>query len=483
VYRSESLLMVVPQRVPDAYVKSTITATAEDRLPSISDQIMSRSRLERIIIDFDLYQSQRARAPMEDVVALMRSDIGQPEIARGEQTFGISYVNTNPALAQKVTARLASLFIEENSSERENLAQSTNVFLESQLQDAKQRLLEHEQKLEAFRRMHNGELPTQLESNLRAISSAQLVLQSTNEAINRASERKMLLERQLADARTMPIIVTPLPVASQQEATLPLAQQLLAAKARLEQMKLRYTPEHPEMRTAERVIRDLQAKVDEEAKNHPNGESAVASKPPLSREEQERLKRIGDLEAELGVIARQLTVSQAEQARLTNSMADYQRKVEAVPTRESELVNLTRDYDVLKKTYDDLLLKWEDSKLSANLERRQIGEQFRIVDSASLPERPENQLQRLGIIFGGAVVGLALGIGLALLFEFTDSSLKVEEDISRVLALPVLALLPDLTNERERSRRRRQRLTIDVAASTLLLASLAVVAVWGLPQL
>ena len=141
VYRSESLLMVVPQRVPDTYVKSTITETAEDRLPSISDQIMSRSRLERIILDFDLYKDQRARAPMEDVVALMRTEIGEPEIARGEQTFNISYVNTDPALAQKVTARLASLFIEENSSERENLAQSTNVFLESQLQDAKQRLL------------------------------------------------------------------------------------------------------------------------------------------------------------------------------------------------------------------------------------------------------------------------------------------------------------------------------------------------------
>jgi polysaccharide chain length determinant protein (PEP-CTERM system associated) len=479
VYRSESLLMVVPQRVPDDYVKSTITASAQDRLPSINDQIMSRSRLERVIIDFDLYKRQRAAAPMEDVVDLMRSDIGAPQIEKGEQTFRISYQNTDPSIAQKVTARLASLFIEENSSERENLAQSTNVFLESQLQDAKQRLLEHEQKLEVFRRMHDGELPSQLESNLRAISSAQLLMQSTNEAINRASERKLLLERQLADARTLPIVVTPVPGANQQEATLPLAQQLTILQARLEQMKLRYKPDHPDVRATERSIHDLQAKVDAEAKNQPDASAAVR---PLSREEQDRLKRIGDLEAELDVVARQLSVNQAEQLRLKNTLSEYQRKVELVPTRETDLVNLTRDYEVLKKAYDDLLLKWEDSKLSANLERRQIGEQFRIVDPASLPERPENQVQRVAIIFGGAIVGLVLGIAVALLLEITDSSLKGEEDISRVLALPVLAMLPDMATDSERRRQRRRRLTVDVAASTALVASLAAVAVWGVSQ-
>jgi len=183
VYKSETLIMVIPQRVPDTYVKSTVTASVEDRLPSISDQIMSRVRLESVIKDFGLYPEMRARAPMEDVVQRMRRDIGSPKIQAGAQSFRIGYQSEDPNTAQKVTARLATLFIDENSRDRENLAQSTNVFLESELEDAKRRLLEHEKKLEEYRRLHSGELPSQVESNLRAISTAQLQLQSVSESL------------------------------------------------------------------------------------------------------------------------------------------------------------------------------------------------------------------------------------------------------------------------------------------------------------
>jgi polysaccharide chain length determinant protein (PEP-CTERM system associated) len=479
VYRSETLIMVIPSRVPDTYVKSTITGTVEDRLPSISDQIMSRSRLERIINDFDLYKSLRAEVPMEDVVQQMRSDIGPPEIKEGEQSFRVAYVSADPSVAQKVTARLASLFIEENSNERENLAQSTNVFLESQLQDAKQRLVEHEQKLEVFRRTYTGELPTQLEGNLRAISSTQLLLQSNNEAINRASERRLLVERQLADARSLPVVSPPIPQTPTLESSLTSAQQLELVAARLEQMKLRLKPEHPEMRAMERTLRELQTKVATEEASQPG---SVVTR-TLSREEQDRQKRINDLEAEIEVIDHQLSVSRDEEGRLRATLADYQRKVEAVPGRESELVELTRDYEVLKGTYDSLLTKWEDSKLAANLERRQIGEQFRILDPASLPERPSNQARRLALIFSAAGIGLALGLAIAMLLEFNDSSLHREDDVTQSLSLPVLALVPAMAKDRDKRRKRRRQLAIDVAASTVLAASVVLVAAWGVAQI
>jgi uncharacterized protein involved in exopolysaccharide biosynthesis len=145
---------------------------------------------------------------MEDVVRQMRLDIGPVQIQPGAQSFRVSYQNRDPVTAQKVTARLASLFIDENSQDRENLAESTNVFLESQLEEAKSRLLDHERKLETYRRSHSGELPSQLDGNLRAIQTAQLQLQSTGESANRARERRLLLERQLADAQTLPVAVT-----------------------------------------------------------------------------------------------------------------------------------------------------------------------------------------------------------------------------------------------------------------------------------
>jgi len=481
-YKSETLIMVIPQRVPDSYVKSTVTATVEDRLPSISDQILSRSRLERIIGDFGLYAELRARVPMEDVVARMRQDIGPVEIQKGQQSFRVSYMSREPQMAQKVTARLASLFIDENSRDRENLAESTNVFLESQLEDAKTRLLGHEERLEEYRRLHSGELPSQLESNLQAIQTAQLQLQSLSESANRARERRLLVERQLVDAQTQ-LVSAPQPVSTNpQDGQLPQspAQQLEVAEKALDVLKLRYTADHPDVRKMERTIRELKDRVAEEARRPapPTPLPSAAQSPA----ELARQKRIRDAQADLDVIDHQLSSSQAEETRLRAVIADYQQKVEAVPKRESELVELTRDYDILKKTYDSLLTKREESKLAANLERRQIGEQFRILDPASLPARAANLSRRLAFSVAPAIIGLALGFLLGAFLEYTDSSFNHEADVARLLELPVLALVPAVVSDKERRGARVRRILCDLAGVATVLGSLAIVA-WGFLRL
>jgi uncharacterized protein involved in exopolysaccharide biosynthesis len=258
---------------------------------------------------------------------------------------------------------------------------------------------------------------------------------------------------------------------------LPLAQQLEAERNRLQALLQRYKPDHPDVRSAERSIAQLQQKIEDEAQR------PATDKPQpklLTREEQDREKRARDFEAELEVIDHQLEVNQAEETRIRAVIAEYQRKVEAVPTRESELVELTRDYDVLKKSYDSLLMRQQDSKLAANLERRQIGEQFRVLDAASLPERPVNNSTRLGIIFAGAIAGLVLGLACALLLELRNSSFGCDDEIARLLSLPVLASVPLMATERERSRRHLRRLAGDMAGACVLVASVAIVAVWGL---
>ena len=163
------------------------------------------------------------------------------------------------------------------------------------------------------------------------------------------------------------------------------AQQLDAAKTQLEILKQRYTPEHPDIKSAERLIKDLQVKADEEAKQaklNPKNASPV---------ELARQRSIRDLKDQIGDIDRQTSAANVEAAGLRARIIEYQAKIDVVPERESELVELTRDYETLKQTYTSLLSKKEDSKLAANLERGQIGEQFRILDPASLPERPSNR--------------------------------------------------------------------------------------------
>ena len=475
VYRSDTVIMVIPQRVPDSYVRSTVTQTVQDRLPSINDQILSRTRLERVILDFDLYKELRQRAPMEDVVARMRRDIGQPQIQRGQQSFSVSYVSPDPSTAQKVTARLASLFIEENSRDRENLADSTNVFLESQLEEAKQNLLEYEKKVEAFKLQHSGELPSQLPSNVQALTAAQNQLQSHSVTQNSTRERRLLWERQLADAQSTEIVSAP--VATRElSPTASATERLLAVEASIAALRTRYTSDHPEVRTLEKLARDLRPLAEEERKLRPESSTPVA----ISPAEQARQKRISELKAEIEVIDRQLAAGEKEEARLKAVIAQYSERVAAAPTRESQLVELTRDYEVLKKSYDSLLGKRQDSQLAANLERRQIGEQFRILDPASFPSKPADQMKRMGFTFAGAIVGLLLGLGLGALLELRDSSFSTSAEVERVLDLPVLALVPEMSTRSEQRSRRRNTWVVDILAGATVLVSVTVVAVWGL---
>jgi polysaccharide chain length determinant protein (PEP-CTERM system associated) len=470
-YQSETLIMVIPQRIPDSYVKPTVVGSVEDRLPTISDQILSRSRLERIINDFELYKEQRATGLMEDVVQRMRGDIEVKLV--GKESFRVSYINRDPRTAQKVTERLAGLYIEENLRDRENISEDTSQFLESQLQDAKQRLLAHEQKLEEYQRRYAGQLPSQLPGNVQAIQNAQMQLQSVSESLNRARERRLLVERQLADAQSIPpspsAAVNPNSPDTNVGATA--AEQLESAKARLEGLKLRYKPDHPDVRAMERVIAELETKAADEQRRQPTAQVKAVS--PAEAAVQ---KRIRDYQADLEIIDRQIAAAATEESRLKTTIADYQAKVDAVPTRESELVELTRDYKTLQETYDSLLKKQQDSKLASNLERRQIGEHFKILDPASLPQKQYNQKVKILAFVGGSFGGLFLGLAMVGFLEYRDSTFKSEVDIIRVLSLPVLALVPIMESEADHladTRRNRRRIVTIVLTLLVIVGSAA----------
>ena len=474
-YRSEALLLVIPQQVPNEFVTPTMTQSIEDRLPAITDQILSRSRLEQIIQQLDLYADERSRQVMEDVVQKMRRDITTSAVGREVNSFRVSYVSDNPEKARKVTERLASLYIEQNLKDRENQADSTSQFLTTQLEEARRRLIEQEKKLEEYRKAHAGQLPSQMQSNLQAIQTASLQLQSLNESTNRAQERRLLIERQIADTQAVPVPAT---TVSSPEAPAPLttAQLLDAARARLPLLLQRYTPDHPEVLSLQRSISELAAKLE--------GETPVGvvekPKPPVSPAEAAQQKRILDLQAELAVIDYQLSSNRSEAERLQKVIADYQARIDVVPTRESELVELTRDYGTMQTAYTNLLVKREDAMLAASLERRQIGEQFKLLDTASLPERPFNHWQRLGIISSGAIAGLLLGLLVVAALELRDSSVRSEQEAQLAFAVPVLALIPSMSSVRELKAARRKARAIDAGGAVILLAAVVVLVVWRL---
>ncbi len=203
-------------------------------------------------------------------------------------------------------------------------------------------------------------------------------------------------------------------------------------------------------------------------------------KKPVTAAEAAQQKRILDLKAELAVIDYQLAANRGEAARLQQTIAAYQSKVDVVPTRESELVELTRDYATMQAAYTNLLTKREDSMLAANLERRQIGEQFKLLDTASMPQRPYNQVQRIGVMASGAAVGLLLGLLAVALLEYRDHSFKSEDEVVRAVSVPVLALIPLMSTDVERRGITVRRRLIDAGGVVILIAAVAVVVVWRL---
>jgi polysaccharide chain length determinant protein (PEP-CTERM system associated) len=462
-YRSDTLILVVPQRVPESYVRSTVTTNIEDRLQAISQQILSRTRLESIIQDFNLYVTERKTGLMEDVVERMRTKDIQIDIVKGD-AFRVSYTSDNPRTAMRVAERLASLFIDESLRDREVLAEGTNQFLESQLDDARRNLEENEKKLEEYRRKHDGELPTQEDSNLQGLHNTEMQLQALTDSLARDRDRHLVLERSIADARLasagQPAAPAQAPAAGDNQfAGASAADQLQAAQAALQAMLLRLKPEHPDVVRLKRTIAELQKRADAEA-------AAQPVDAPLTTVEAMRRNQLKEASAELEKLDREIAAKGDDEKRLHATITDYQRRIEAIPTRESELAELTRDYETLQQSYRGLLAKKEDSQIAANLERRQIGEQFKVLDPARLPEKPTSP-DRPRLYALGLAAAIAIGLAVGVLVEYLDRTMRSEDDVRVALKLPVLATIPIL-----RPRGATARKGLAVAAAVVVTVAL-----------
>lgn len=471
LYRSETLILVVPQRVPESYVRSTVTMRIEDRLRSLRQQILSRSNLERIITDFQLFDADVQKRPMEVIVEEMRQRVVVDTVR--EDTFQVSYISEVPRTSMIVTDRLAAMFIEENLRDRGLLADGTNEFLESQLDVARKRLVGHEQKLEEYRRRNSGELPSQLQSNLQVIESTQNQIQNLNESINRDRDRRLVMERSLADADN----TTPIEPGNARSGVLDTPEvraidQLELARGELRDLLLRLKPEHPDVVAKTRTIKQLEAKV--QGSSSGSG-TAARNEPYLSGSELVRRARGRQIQQEMAKLDEQITNKEADMRELRQRMSDYQRRVDAVPGHESELTGLMRDYDTLQKVYADLLAKKENSQISANLERQQVGEQFKVIDPARLPEEPFSP-NRLRISLIAAALGLFLAVAVLGVIEYRDMTLRTEDEIVRTLVLPVIAAIPLMTAIADARRRARNRVLLG-AATAMTVVGLTI-AVW-----
>jgi polysaccharide chain length determinant protein (PEP-CTERM system associated) len=506
LYQSEMLIQVVPQRVPDTYVRSTVTMRTVDRLAALSEQIMSRTELERLVKEMGLYPQDTARLPMQDVVERMRTQIKVDPVRSGNQdadSFIVRFSYSDPQTAMRVTERLGGLFIDVNARDRGNLAQATNSFLETQLDESRKQLEGQEGRLKQFRERYAGRLPTQLDFNMSALTNAQQRAQALIESLARDRDQKLLLETTYAELSAQELTPPPPP---QPPASAPTAaptatnsvpnsagttkQALELAKQQLVALELRLKPEHPDVVRTKSVIAKLEAQLADEVEAAVAAQAAAAaaqsasaqnsgSLPPppttvaLTAAEIARRDRLQQIRAQIESLTRQIAFKETEDLRIRGSVEDLQRRIEQIPGVESEWVSLTRDYATQQSAYQQLLAKSQEAKLAANLEQRQIGEQFRILDPARTPVRPTG-VNRLEVNALGAAIGLGIGLGLAALLELRDRTFRQAADVIDVLKLPVIALVPHVISNEERRRMRIRTLLTSGAAAVV-----AVVGAYG----
>jgi polysaccharide chain length determinant protein (PEP-CTERM system associated) len=481
VYRASTNVMIVPQRVPEEFVQSTVTNPLAERLDMVSKQILSRTQLERIIQEFNLYERERGQMIMEDVIERMRRDIRislstNPRRRERTASFSVSFDSPNARTAMRVTERLGSLFVQENLEDRQLLADQTAGFLQAQLEEARRRLQDQENKLRDFRQRNHGQLPEQVQANLQLMSGAETRLQSVLEAQNRDRDRLANAEKTLLELGAPTTVTAPAPAATKGSEGPATAAELLALeRAKLRGLELRLKPEHPDIGIQKRLIAELETKAEEEALRQPLSAVNPAPVVTVNREVAARIDRV---RSEIQDLRSRIESGRREEVVLRDTITRQQARVATAPGLQSQLTDLMRDYTTVQETYTSLLRRAEESRLSVNMERRQIGEQFKIIDGARLPERPISP-DRSRINMFGILGGLAVGLALVALLEYRDTSFKTDDDVMTTLALPVLAVIPLMTNAGERRQTRRRKLLLAASASlTCMLLAAAVMVVW-----
>jgi len=407
------------------------------------------------------------------------------QVVRGD-AFRVAFVSRDPKKAMEVAERLASLFVDESLQDREVLANATTDFLQGQLDEARRRLVDAEARVAVFQRRNAGSLPSDSASNLQLLQNFQLQAQALVESTNRDRDRRLFLERALAELESealdtrAAVPVSPTGDTPGVVSGGTAAEQLESGRNALKALELRLKPEHPDVVYLKRVIRDLEAKAQAEAAPKPADQTAgpvAEARRRATPEEADTQRRMRELRQAIAGVDIQLASKQAEEKHLRDQMASIQNRIAATPALTAEFTALTRDYETIQNSYTSLLAKHEDAKAAAALERRQIGEQFKTLDRARLPESPISPNRPL-ILLMGAIAGLGVGLGLVALREQRDKGLRSEHDVLSVLRLPVLAVIPAIETRRDRTRKRRRRVLaiVSTAAGVIVLAGATVFA-------
>jgi polysaccharide chain length determinant protein (PEP-CTERM system associated) len=433
-YTSETVVLVEQPSVARDLVP-TIVSDTNQRLATMQQEILSRSRLEPIIHKLGLYEQDIQQVPMDDLVMRLRKTIDVTAVkpmaqvnAAGLPGFTISVTFGDPALTQQICSTVTSMFLEENLRLRQHQAEQTTEFLGDTLDTAKAKLDEQDAKLAAFQRAHLGSLPDDQATNMNMLGGLATQLDAATQALSRAQQDKTFAESSLAEqvAAWRGTLNGTNPETEQQ--------QIATMEAELATLKTKYTDDHPDVIRLKRNIANAKKAAELAPKTSASADPAAKTVEPPA------VKQLRDQIHQLEV---EIHDRSAQQEEIRDKIKKYQARMEETPATAQEYKALTRDYQAALEFYNNLLKNQQQAKMGLAIEVKQQGEQFRVLDPARYPDRPSFPKQ-VNFLGGGFAGGLMLGFGLTLLLEMRDTSVRTDKDVEALLHLPVLAMVPEL---------------------------------------
>jgi polysaccharide biosynthesis transport protein len=421
-----SAVVLVERQLPETVVRPAVSGELESRLHVIRQEILSRARLTDLINRFDLYPDIRHSDP-ERAIEQVRRDIeieltGPEQVSGRTKTvaFNLSFTGARRETVAEVTNAIAAFYVNQNTQMRSDEAARTTQFLKSQIEAAKTQLDRNEQQVTAYTRRHVGELPQQVDVNLATLERLNTQLRINSERQLRTLEqRDKLLEAPAPVAPPQPPPVSP------EDA------RLRALKRDLAQLD-GFPDRHPDVRRLKEAIASLESEIRSaggSAVSAPEPAVAKAAAPPAGR-----ARTVASLDSELESL-------KTEEARLRQTIAGVEARLEVVPYRQSEFALLSRDHQAVRDQYESLVKRYEEARLGQNMETENQGERFRVLEAAvppngpSAPNRP--RLLLMGIFLAGLIAALVvLGV------EQIDTSFHSVDDLKQFTNLPVLAAIP-----------------------------------------
>ena len=503
IYKSEVMIVVENQEIPEEYVKSTVTTFVSERLEIITKKILRYQKLLEIIKEHKLYPNLDSDGAM---VQKMRDDIDLKTVDvtvrdRASSNFGfatiaftLSYEYADAEMAKKIADILSNLYVEEDQKVRLKQTTTTTMFLEKELEELRQLVKQHEEKISRFKAENIKQLPGSTAVFSQTIFRLEQDLDNINARIRTNQEKVIYLKSQIANIDPMiPILTEEGEVANNPN------NRLKYLRLQLIRMQANLSEKHPDIVRMKSEIKELESQVgSEQSSSEQKNQLAMVEREivavrakygdrhpdviRLSKEAELLRQQIASTKGSLTVVddfsdnpdymnvKAQIIVAESEiqalrkeKLKVNRKLEDYQQRLETAPFVDEEYNALTLDYENAKKKFNEVSNKLHSAKIAQQMDTSGSGARFRIDFPANLPETAHKP-KRLLIVLMGVVLGVGGGLLLAALAEGLDSSVKAVDELESIAGVPVLASVSFVDSPKYK-RERRKKLVVRAATA------------------